>query len=127
MVKLKIKKKKYSYRRCKKCKVLRASLFLNSEKEPDREGYFSHFTSPESITQEMDRLHNTFISVIKNQKHLIFWGEATKVYSQLLDKYHREFLDNRENFQFESSLLEEASKGMEKFGLLKKTTENQEN
>ncbi len=35
--------------------------------------------------------------------------------------------DNRENFQFESSLLEEACNGMEKFGLLKKTTENQEN
>lgn len=126
MVKLKIKKKKYSHRRCKNCEVLKASLFVKNE--PDREDYFSLFTSPESIIQEMNRLHKTFISVIKDQKHLIFWGEATKVYSQLLDKYHMELsTDNRENFQFESSLLEEACNGMEKFGLLKKTTENQEN
>jgi len=122
-------KKKYSYRRCKNCEVLKTSLFLNNEKESDREEYFSLLTSPESIIQEMDRLHNTFISVIKNQEKLIFWGEATKIYGQLLSKYHMELSTNNnpENFRFESSLLEEACNGMEEFGILKKTGKNQEN
>lgn len=67
----------------------------------------------------MNRLHNTFFPVIKDQKHLIFWGEATKRYSQLLDKYHMELSTaNPKNFRFESSLTEEACNGLMELGLL---------
>lgn len=70
----------------------------------------------------MNKFHKIFISVIKDQKYLIFWGEATKRYSQLLDKYHTDFLTvNPKNFSFESSLTKEFFYGMEKFGLLKKS------
>jgi len=102
-------------------------LSIFKGKEADQDDNLSNFTSPESIIQEMDRLHNTFISVIKDKSRLIFWGEATKRYNQLLSKYHMELFTDNNEFQFESSLLEEACNGMEKFGLLKKTTENQEN
>lgn len=126
LVELNIKIRKFNYRRCKNCEVLRAVSF--KEKEVVQEEYLTHFTTPESIILEMNRLHNTFISVIKDQKRLIFWGEATKRYSQLLNKYHMELSTaNSKNFSFESSLMEEACNGMEEFGLLKKRTKNKKN
>jgi hypothetical protein len=97
------------------------------EKGSNQEDYLTQFTTSESIIKEMNRLHDTFISVIKDQRYLLFWGEATKRYNQLLDKYHMEFATaNPKNFQFEASLLEEACDGMEELGLLERITENKE-
>lgn len=126
MVKLKLKKPKLNYRKCKKCEVFRALSF--KEKESNQEKYLSHFTSRENIIQEMNRLHNTFISVIKDQKRLIFWVEATKKYSQLLNKYHMELSSaTPRNFSFEPSLIAEACNDLEELGLLERKTKNQEN
>lgn len=76
----------------------------------------------------MNRLHKMFISGIENQKYLIFWAEATRRYSQLLDKYHIELSTaTPRNFSFESSLTAEACNGLEELGLLERKTENQEN
>ncbi len=123
---MKIRRHNFSSRKCKNCEVLKTLSF--QEKEPSQEEYLSHFTSPESIIEEMNRLHNTFITVIEDQKYLIFWAEATKRYSQLLNKYHMELSTaSPKNFQFESSLMEEACNGLEEFGLLKKSTKNQKN
>ncbi|MFX1311062.1 MAG: hypothetical protein ACFFHD_00400 [Promethearchaeota archaeon] len=85
-------------------------------------------TSPDSIIKEMNRLHKTFISVIEDQKNLIFWGEATKIFSQLLDKYQMELsIATPRNFSFESFLTAEACNGLEELGLLERKTKNQEN
>lgn len=121
---MKTKKRRFNYRRCKNCEVFRALSF--KEKDSGQEEYLLRFTSPESIVQEMNRLHNTFISVIKNQKYLVFWGEVTKRYSKLLDKYHMEISTvNPKNFWFESSLTEEACNGLTELGLLERRTENE--
>lgn len=123
---MKIRKPNLSSCKCKNCEVLKALSF--KEKESSQEEYLSHFTSPESIIKEMNRLHKIFITVIEEQKYLIFWAEATKRYSNLLDKYHMEFSDaTPRNFSFESSLTAEACNGLEGLGLLEKKTENQEN
>jgi len=119
---LKFKKRKFKYRRCKNCEVLRALSI--TEKESGQEEYLSRFTSPESLVQEMNRLHNTFISVIENQKYLVFWGDVTKRYSKLLDKYHMEFSKGPKNFWFESSLTEDALNGLTDLGLVERRTEN---
>ena len=121
---MKFKKRKFWYRRCKNCEVLRALSI--TEKESGQEEYLSRFTSPESIIQEMNKLHDTFISVIQNQKYLIFWGEVTKRYSNLLSKYHMEFSTvSPKNFWFESSLTEEVCNGLTELGLLERRTENE--
>lgn len=120
---MKIKKRRFNYRRCENCEVLRA-LSLK-EKESGQEEYLLRFTSPESIVQEMNRLHDTFISVIENQKYLVFWGEVTKRYSKLLDKYHIEFSKGPKNFWFEKSLTEDALNYLTDLGLVERRIEEE--
>ena len=121
---MRIKKKIKRLRKCNRC-----GLFMFVEKDSsngeiyDEENkfYLSKFTNPDDILQEMNRLHDAYVSILREKRYLVFWGESTKRYSQLFDKYHMEMTTpSPKAFQYEDSLITEALEGLSKFGIVKK-------